>query len=147
MNKAVEFIKKEEGCRLKAYQDSVGIWTIGYGTILTNDRAVKQDDAITQEEADQFLQSNLNDKWNAIKPMIKKPLNENQQAAILSLVYNIGVGAFSTSTVLKKININQFDATIRDAFMMWVKAGGKTLQGLINRRTREADLYFKTSSL
>lgn len=148
----LNFIKKHEGCRLNAYQDSVGIWTIGYGTIeYPNGFKVKKGDIITQKEADFFLEHNANEKYAAIKGYIKIVLNENQLTAIMSLVYNIGVGGFLTSTVLKKINNENPEAEIRAAWALWnkgrIKGELKELPGLTSRRKDEIDLYFKHNSL
>lgn len=148
----LNFIKKHEGCRLKAYKDSVGIWTIGYGTIeYPNGVKVKQGDVITQAEAEFFLEHNANEKYAAIKGYIKAILNDNQLTAIMSLVYNIGISGFINSTVLKKINNGNTDAEIKAAWLMWNKGriGGvlKEIPGLTARRKDELDLYFKHNGL
>ncbi len=75
--------------------------------------------------------------------MVNKPLTTNQWSALVSFVYNIGVSAFQRSTLLKKVNANPSDPTIRDEFMKWNKANGAVLPGLTNRRRDEANLYFK----
>lgn len=152
----IDLIKKYEGCKLNAYQDSAGIWTIGYGTILyPNGFKVKQGDSITSHEADLYLSQNIDDKFEEIKSYVIASLNQNQWDAILSLVYNIGTNAFKQSTLLKRINSGIGD--IRSAFLMWNKIKKKVkdpvtgkletklvpLDGLTNRRTAEADLYFK----
>ena len=69
-------------------------------------------------------------------------LNQNQFNALVSFAYNVGTGNFSSSTLLKKVNRNPDDLTIKDEFLRWNKAGGKVLNGLTNRRNEEADLYF-----
>jgi lysozyme len=78
----------------------------------------------------------------AVRQLVKTPINQNQFDALSSFVYNVGVEAFSDSTMLKKININHNDPTIRDEFMKFVYGGGRYLEGLANRRVGEADLYF-----
>lgn len=143
-----DFIKKEEGLRLKAYLDDAGVPTIGYGTIIFEDgRKVKLGDSISKEVAESLLNTDINRRWNAIKHAIKVVLNDNQKIAIVSLVYNIGVGGFINSTLLRRINNNDTENNIRAAFAMWNKitVKGKKIAnaGLTARRKREADLYFK----
>lgn len=150
---AVDFIKKEEGLRLKAYLDQAGIPTIGYGTIIFEDgRKVKLGDAITPDVAESLLNTDVGRRWNAIKHAIRVPLNDNQKIAIISLVYNIGVGGFLNSTLLKRINNKDTEDNIRAAFAMWnkitvidreTKKPKKIVSaGLAARRKREANLYF-----
>jgi lysozyme len=142
----LSFIKKHEGLRLNAYQDAVGVWTIGYGNTfypphILNGRKVQRGDKITQAQADDMLRWTCNSFWARISPHIRQPLNDNQKTAVLSLTYNIGVGAFIGSSVLRKINANPNDPTIKQAFEMWRNAGGRPI--LLRRRTEEANLYFK----
>ena len=138
--KGIGLIKQFEGCRLKAYQDSVGVWTIGYGTTryLNGDR-VKEGDTITQEQAENLLHIDLRRRAEALGML---PVNQNQLDAILSFVYNVGIGAFNKSTLRKKIFQNPFDPSIAQEFARWNKAGGKVLNGLTKRRKAESDLYF-----
>ena len=73
---------------------------------------------------------------------MKSAINENQLGALTSFAFNAGTGNLQKSTLLKKVNANPNDPTIRDEFMRWTKAGGKVLNGLVTRRKAEADLYF-----
>jgi lysozyme len=140
----IAIIKKFEGLSLKAYKDIVGVWTIGYGnTFYENGNSVKEGDQITLERAEALLAKTVEGFKDRIEPYITSSLNENQWAAILSLAYNIGVGAFKSSTLLKKINIDPNDPGIREQFLRWNRAGGKVVLGLTRRRTKEADLYEK----
>jgi len=143
----IDFIKKKEFFVDHAYQDSVGIWTIGYGaTFYSSGQKVVRFDVITELDAVVLLNWHIDQKVHAISPYIKAVLNQNKMDAIISLVYNIGSAAFVVSTLLSRINSNPNDPAIRDAFMMWNKAkiNGelKVLPGLTNRRKSEADLYF-----
>jgi lysozyme len=141
---AIDLIKKFEGCRLKAYKCSAGVDTIGYGsTFYENGSKVKPGDTITQDSADKLLMIVLEDFLKGILKLLKVELNSNQIGAILSFVYNVGLGNFLKSTLLKKLNNNPKDITIKDEFMKWNKAAGKELTGLTNRRKAEAELYFK----
>jgi len=144
----LDLIKSFEGLKLKAYLDAVRIPTIGYGTTIyppshLNGRAVKLGDEITKEEAELFLKYDVEQKAKKIKSFITKPLNDNQFSALVSFTYNLGEGAFKSSTLLKRINIDPNDPKIHDEFMKWINAGGKPLEGLKRRRKAESDLYFK----
>ena len=141
-------IRSFEGCRLKAYKDSVGIWTIGFGTIEYPDGAkVKEGDSITQERADFLL------KWQVLLKSgqvdaLKLSVNQNQFDALVSFAYNLGVGALKSSTLLKKVKANPNDPSIETEFLKWNKARVKgelvVLNGLTKRRQAEADLFTKT---
>jgi lysozyme len=142
--KGIDLVKRFEGCKLKAYADPVGIWTIGYGTIrYPNGQKVKQGDIITQVQAEEYLMHELNTKGQQIQHHFYNTfLTQNKIDAILSFTYNLGVGALGKSTLLKKIKANPNDQSIELEFMKWVRAGGKVLNGLVKRRQAESDLYF-----
>jgi lysozyme len=140
----ISIIRKHEGLRLNAYLCPAGVWTIGWGnTFYENGSKVKQGDVITRERADALLLMIVNKFRNEMRPLITKPLTVNQESALVSFVYNVGVNALRRSTLLKKVNANPSDPTIRDEFMKWNKANGVMLPGLTNRRRDEANLYFK----
>lgn len=142
--KCVDLVKNYEGCKLKAYKDPVGIWTIGIGTIqYPNGTKVKGGDQITLQQAEEYLMHELNTKAIAIEHhFFNVGINQNQFDALLSFTYNCGVGALGKSTLLKKVKANHNDPSIEQEFLKWTKAGGKTLPGLVKRRQAEADLYF-----
>lgn len=128
-----------------SYKCPAGIWTIGYGSTMWNDgRKVEQGQKITLEGAETLLMWELKNKSSAL---IGLTLNQNQTDALLSFIYNLGVGAFKKSTLYKKVKVNASDATIRDEFMKWNKArvNGKLveLKGLTNRRQAEINLYYE----
>lgn len=138
-------LKRFEGCRLKAYRCPSNIATIGYGNTFYEDGTkVKDGDVITQQRADELAVFIVEQFANSIRPMIKQPLNENQFSACVSLAYNIGIGGFKKSSVLRKLNVNPLDATIADSFRLWNKGGGVILKGLVRRREAEIALYFKS---
>ncbi|MEP6681766.1 MAG: lysozyme [Parafilimonas sp.] len=143
-----DFVIKHEGCKLTAYKDSAGIWTIGIGTILYESGApVQPGDVITQDRADQLLLGEVLKKAHGIDVALSKVnLTQNQYNALLSFAYNEGIGALLSSSLLKKVKANTSDPTIRDSFMVWDKAHVNgvlvEVQGLKNRRKDEADLYF-----
>lgn len=143
-----DFIKQKEGLRLEAYQDSAGVWTIGYGIVLVDGRRpVKEGDTITPEKADALLFEEVMKKSEAVREVVKPAtLSQAQFDALVSFAYNVGVGALQNSTLLRRVKANPQDPSIRDAFMMWDKVhiDGKlvALEGLRRRRMEEADLYF-----
>ena len=143
INKAtLDLIKQFEGLRLKAYKDPVGIWTIGYGTTAAAGVGCvpKAGMVITEDQAEGYLLLAL-DKFAAqVRPKITAPINENEYGAFLSLAYNIGPGAFGKSSALRKFNAGD-KAGAADAILMWNKAGGKVLKGLVNRRQAERALF------
>lgn len=139
-----DLIKKFEGCKLVAYQCSANRWTIGYGnTFFEDGTPVKPGDRITQERAEKLLDIIAKDFSDRIEKTIKTILTDNQKSALLSFTYNVGIANLQKSTLLKKVNYNPNDPTIRLEFMKWNKAGGKVLNGLTRRREAEANLYFK----
>ena len=134
--KAIELIKTWEGCKLEAYLCSANVWTIGVGTT----KGVKPGMKITQAQADEMLHRDLAEFESAITRLVKVPLTQNQADALICFVYNIGIGAFSGSTLLKKLNTKDY-AGAANEFGRWTKAGGKVLLGLERRRKAEKQLF------
>jgi len=151
-DKCYNLIKEFEGLELNAYPDPATKndpikkgepWTIGYGTtIYPNGLKVKKGDVITAAKATEFLISDVTKFSQRVLSLVKKPLTDNQFGAIVSFAYNLGVGNLSSSTLLKKLNINPDDSSITSEFLKWNKANGRVLNGLTKRRTQEAQLYF-----
>lgn len=140
----LDIIKKHEGLRLKSYKCPADKWTIGYGNTFYEDGTpVRENEQITKERAEWMLRVVANQFWEQMKPLIKSNINENQKAALLSFAFNVGIGNFKKSTLLKKVNADPLDPSIRNEFEKWIKAGGKVLQGLVNRRREESALYEK----
>lgn len=137
-----KLIKQFESLKLTAYDDGGGVWTIGYGSTIINHKPVKKGDIITLEQANLAFDSDISIFQNNVLKLIKKPLNQNQFDSIISLVYNIGLTNFKKSTLLKKLNINPDDITIKDEFLKWKFDNGKMIQGLLNRRIIEASNYY-----
>lgn len=130
-------LKHYEGCKLTAYQDSVGVWTIGYGD--TQD--VTEGMTITQQEAEDRLERRLGRDFEpGVKAAIQAHMKQEQFDAMVCLAYNIGVGAFSKSTLAKMFNAGDVQGAA-DQFLRWDKAGGKSLKGLRKRRAAERALF------
>lgn len=143
-NKGLNLIKKYEGLKLKPYLCPARVSTIGYGATYYEDgrKVALTDKSITKERAEQLLAFQLRNYENAVNRYVLKEINQNQFDALVSFCFNLGIGALQKSTLLKKINKNPKDKTIRTEFLKWSFAGGKQLKGLINRRTEESNLYF-----
>jgi len=142
--KCVDLIKEFEGFYDKAYICPAGVATIGFGSTMWNDgRKVKMGEKITKEGAEILLHWELNNKSIALMDL---NVNQNQADALLSFIYNLGIGAFNKSTLRKKVKLNPNDPNIRDEFMKWNKArvAGKLveLKGLTRRRIAESNLYY-----
>lgn len=135
---AIEIIKKFEGCRLKAYQDWVGVWTIGYGET----EGISEGMVWTQEEAETRLKASV--AKYLVHVLSKCPqLNiepPNRVAACISLAYNIGIAAFSGSSICRKTKLRDYQGAA-SSFLLWNKAGGKVSRVLTLRRQKERALY------
>lgn len=143
---ATGLITRYEGFEPKPYKDPVGIWTIGYGfTSLKNSPITVNTPLMSQEEALIELKARLlllNQQLNVI---CFEPLTDHQRAALLSFTYNIGIGAFQGSTLLKYLNDGAYGAAASE-FLLWTHSKGITLPGLVKRR--EAELTcFKTKDV
>ena len=146
----IKIIKRFEGLVLHAYKDpgsKNGLpITIGYGsTMYKSGKKIQLGDTITQEQAIDLLHWEVENKTSVLRGMNLK-LNQNQFDAVTSLIYNIGVGNFNKSTLLKRLKVNPNDPDIRNQFGRWIYNDGKIMQDLIRRRKLEADLYFTPTS-
>lgn len=143
MNKGIPIIRKFEGLKLQAYLCPANIWTIGYGsTFYENGSKVQQGDKITLDRADKLLFFVVQKFDTEVSKLVKSKINDNQLGALTSFAFNVGAGNLAKSTLLKKVNANPNDPTIRDEFNRWITSNGKVLNGLVTRRKAEADLYF-----
>ncbi|MEA5463045.1 lysozyme [Leptothoe sp. PORK10 BA2] len=132
----IGLIKSFEGLRLKAYQDAVGVWTIGYGTT----RGVKPGQEITEAQAEALIKNDLARFEQDVNQAVRVPINDNQFAALVSFTYNVGSGAMRSSTLLRKLN-NRDITGAADEFPRWNRAGGRVLAGLTRRRNAERALF------
>jgi lysozyme len=129
--------KQFEGLELKAYQDSVGVWTIGYGHTGTD---VKPGLVITEAQASVLLAADVAWAVTCVNKSVTSAVNQNQFDAMVDFVFNLGCAAFGGSTLLRMVNARDF-AGAAGQFGRWNKAGGKVLAGLTKRRTAEAALF------
>ena len=140
-------IRQFEGCKLVAYKCPAGKWTIGYGsTFYADGTPVKEGDKIDQATANQLFDLIVADFEKQVKMILGDTLvatlPKEAVDALISIAYNIGTGNFSKSTLLKRIKADKNNlGGIEDGFLMWVKAGGKVLNGLQRRRAAEFEMY------
>jgi lysozyme len=135
-DRGIELIKNAEGCRLQTYLCPAGIPTIAYGRT----QGVKMGMKITQAEADEMLRQDLAEFEAAVTKYVRVPLTQHQFDALVCWTYNVGIGALSTSTLLKKLNAKDY-AGAANEFERWNKGGGKVLPGLVKRRVAEKALF------
>ncbi|CAD5355241.1 lysozyme [Citrobacter freundii] len=140
-DKGIALIKQFEGCKLTAYQDSVGVWTIGYGwTQPVDGKPIRAGMTIKQETAERLLKTGLVSYEGDVSRLVKVGLTQEQFDALVSFMYNLGARSLSTSTLLRKLNAGDY-AGAADEFPRWNKAGGKVLNGLTRRREAERALF------
>ena len=132
----IALIKKFEGIELQAYQDSVGVWTIGYG----HTKGVKEGDNISLKKAEEMLEEELVEYEGYINNMVELGLEQNQFDALVAWVYNLGPTNLRESTLLKVLNQGLFEE-VPFEIKRWNKAGGQVLNGLVRRREAEALLF------
>jgi lysozyme len=130
-----------EGEVLSAYQDQKGVWTIGYG----HTAGVQRGQTITQAQAEAFLLSDVSDAVNCVNEVVQVALNQAQFDALVDFTFNLGVGNFKGSTLLKEVNAGNFPAAMAQ-FSLWDHCGGVVNAGLLRRRNAEAAEFAGTSS-
>jgi lysozyme len=142
----IQLLKDFEGLRLNAYKCSAGVPTIGYGSTFYPDKSnVKMGDVLRDKnEAEILLINTLEDYDIYVSKYTKSvKLTQYQFDALVCFAFNVGLGNLSKSTLLKKVLANPNDPTIPSEFAKWNRGGGVVLQGLVKRRKKEGELYFK----
>lgn len=143
-NRGYMLICEFEGFSSKPYLCPAKLATIGYGNTFYKDgkKVTMVDKEITKAEAFDMFKDIADNFAKRVSKVVTQPLTQNQFNSLVSFAYNVGVANFTKSTLLKKVNNNRLDHTIKDEFLKWNKAGGKILNGLTKRRQIEADNYF-----
>lgn len=136
--KGINFIKQKEGCSLKVYMDIGGKPTIGVGHLITENENIPKE--ITNEQAEELLRKDLKVVEDAINKHVKVKIDQEQFDALCSFVFNVGVSAFVSSTLLKELNNNNI-LKAADQFLKWIYVNKKTSPGLLARRQKEVDLF------
>lgn len=146
--KGIKFLIEWEGLRLEPYKDAAGLWTIGVGHLIGKD--LDGWGKISHEKAIDILRSDLSTSEAAIERLVTISLEQHEFDALVSFVFNIGAGAFSRSTLLRKLNQGDKSGAARE-FIRWNVAGGRVVRGLTRRRQRETLLFstgaYNTSEL
>ena len=151
--KCIEQIKKDEGVRNKPYQCPALLWTVGVGHVIDPNHAkvpmadrkalpipAGWDRILTSIEIDEILRTDLNRFEQGVLRLIKVPLTQGQFDALVSFSFNVGLGNLQNSTLRMKLNRSEYDAAA-EQFLVWTKAGGKVLPGLVKRRTHEKEMF------
>ena len=134
--KGKSLIKDFEGFRTHAYQDSVGVWTIGYG----HTKGVTPDMVITDEQGEEMLAEELKEYETYVDTLVKVPLHQYQYDALVSWTYNLGPTKLKSSTMLRVLNEGNYEE-VPTQMKRWDKAGGQVLAGLTKRREAEAAMF------
>lgn len=134
----LDLVKQFEGFEPVAYLCPAQVWTIGYG----HTGNVRSGDVVSEQEAETLLEFDTQAAANTVSNAVKVDLTENQFSALVSLVFNIGAGAFRDSTLLRVLNEGRYPE-VPAQFRRWCKAKGKILPGLLNRRNAEVELWLK----
>lgn len=132
----IDLVKKFEGLRLVAYMDSVGVWTIGYGSTIDVAPGMK----ITAVQAEERLKDDLKDAERCVNDCVKVPLTQGEFDALCSFTFNLGCGSLRKSTLLKLLNDGDKDGAASE-FRKWDRAGGVQVDGLTRRRFAEYKLF------
>lgn len=135
----VNLVKQFEGCSLTAYPDpgtGAAPWTIGYG----HTGGVNPGDVITQDQADAYLLGDLTKFSNSVVALLHVPVTQNQFDALVDFAYNVGPGNLANSTLLRKLNAGDYQGA-SEQFLVWNKAGGVVMPGLVRRRAAEQALF------
>jgi lysozyme len=151
--KCIEQIKKDEGVRNKPYQCPALLWTVGVGHVIDPNHAkvpmadrkalpipAGWDRVLSADEIDEILRKDLNRFEQGVLRLIKVPLTQGQFDALVSFSFNVGLGNLQNSTLRMKVNRGEFEAAA-EQFLVWTKAGGKVLPGLVKRRTHEKEMF------
>ncbi len=136
-------IQKYEGLQLKAYDDPIGIRTIGYGHVITPKDNIG--DEITQEQADNLFEGDLANASQSVERLVDVEITDNASGALCSFVFNLGASALERSTLLKLLNAGDFTGAAGQ-FGKWIYAAGQPEPGLIARRDAERDLFLTNDS-
>jgi lysozyme len=134
--KSYALTQQFEGLRLEAYQDTGGVWTIGFG----HTKGVKKGDKCTKEDAEAYLREDMAEAVKAVNDLVKVGITQQQFDALCDFVFNLGVNAFRNSTLLRLLNTGDYKSAYNQ-FARWKYDNGRVIEGLVRRRKAEADLF------
>ena len=138
----IHMIKHHEGVRNEPYQDPIGLWTVGVGHLIGNGKSLPKswNKTFTDQEVDDLLRADLDRFEAGIERLTSVPLTQGQFDALVSFSFNVGLGNYQASTLRSKLNRGDYEGAANE-FPKWRRAGGKILQGLVNRRKDEKNLF------
>jgi lysozyme len=139
-SKGIDLLKDAEGFRSKAYLDTGGVWTVGYGTTRITDRPVNKDDVVDELYAVVLMLEDIASSVSAVNRLVTVPLTQNQFDALVDFVYNLGESQFLKSTLLRLLNTKDYLGASKE-FRKWVFDNGVVQPGLVSRRYREEQLF------
>jgi len=135
--KGLALTRQFEGCRLTAYQDQVGVWTIGYGHTGPD---VTPGLTITEEQSKALLAKDVCGAAASVNNLVTVKLSQDEFDALVDFVFNLGAGAFRGSTMLRRLNSGDFEGAAAQ-FERWSRAGGVIVAGFLRRRHAEESLF------
>jgi lysozyme len=135
-----ELLHTSEGLELKAYLDTGGVWTIGWGNTSINGKPVTKGMTCTKEEADEEWRKDVDEAEASVKKLVKVPLTQGQFNALVDFVYNVGEGQFSKSTLLRLLNKGDYEGACKQ-FPRWVYDNGKKINGLVKRNRKRQEMF------
>lgn len=136
----LDLIKYYEGLYLTPYRDPVGLWTVGWGHLITLDKHAPQPPRISREKAEQLLASDVAQTAALVYGLLKRSCDPWLFSALVDFTFNLGVGNLRASTLLRKVNRGEQDESLIREFRKWDKAGGVQMNGLVKRRAAEVQL-------
>jgi len=136
----ISLIKYYEGCLLTPYRDPIGLWTVGWGHLISTDRSLKEPPTITLEEANVLLRKDVNAAVRLTLGLLERSVDPWLLMALTDFTFNLGSGNLKASTLLRKVNRGEPEQEIIAQFARWNKAGGRVLPGLTKRRASEVML-------
>lgn len=141
LEKAFAMIREYEGLELRAYRDSGGLPTIGYGTIMVNGQHVHMGMTCTQAQAEAWMEEEARRCAHEIQSWLRRPATDNEISALVSLSYNIGMAGLKHSHLLADFNAARPIQVVAHGFLSWCHVKGQFNQGLYNRRQKEAAIF------
>ena len=140
--RALDAIKHHEGVRTKPYQDAIGLWTVGVGHLIGDGKTLPDawNRVLTMKEVDEILSADLDRFERGVARMCPAGLTQGRFDALVSISFNFGLGTLQRSSIRMRHNRGDFEGAA-DAFLLYTKAGGKVLKGLVTRRNDERALY------
>jgi len=133
--------EKFEGCKLAAYQDQKGVWTIGYG----HTAGVKEGDTCMQSQAAQWLMQDIEIALDAVNRLVTTDLTQPEFNSLVDFCFNLGAGNFESSTLLKLLNAGNITGAAAE-FDKWDHCGGQVVAGLLRRRQAETDEFLSSAT-